>query len=135
MSFAIEPAVLVDIYQESKKDFVQPVKKDAISDNSHSPDVSQEEKGYVLKYKVLGSRQELFHYANVDKFILDYYLPKIKEETMSACLLEEINERLSQVKLDVVTPDIDESGEASVYAIYLPQGFDSWDDYMKTIFL
>ena len=139
MSFAIEPAVLVDIHQESKKDFVQGVqgvKKDehSLSDNSHSPDVIQEEKCHVLKYKVQGPRQELFHYANVDKFIRDFYLPKYKEERMSAKLLEEINERLSNTKLDVVTQDVDESGEASVYAKYLPQGFDSWEDYLKTVF-
>lgn len=136
MSFAIEPAVLVDIHQESKKDFVQGVKKDghSLSDNSHSPDVIQEEKCHVLKYKVHGPRQELFHYANVDKFIRDFYLPKNKEERMSAKLLEEINERLSNTKLDVVTQDVDESGEVSVYAKYLPQGFDSWEDYLKTVF-
>ena len=73
-------------------------------------------------------------YANVDKFIRDFYLPKNKEERMSAKLLEEINERLSNTKLDVVTQDVDESGEASVYAKYLPQGFDSWEDYLKTVF-
>ena len=94
MSFAIEPAVLVDIHQESKKDFVQGVKKDehSLSDNSHSPDVIQEEKCHVLKYKVHGPRQELFHYANVDKFIRDFYLPKNKKKRSLAKLLKEIKE-------------------------------------------
>ena len=135
MSFAIEPAVLVDIHQESKKDFVQGVKKDehSLSDNSHSLDVIQEEKCHVLKYKVHDPRQELFHYANVDKFIRDFYLPKNKEERMSAKLLEEINQRIANLKLDVITHDFDEYGAVSINATYVPIGFNSWEDYLRTI--
>ena len=137
MNFATESAVLIDIHQESEKGFVQGVKKDehSSSDNSLVNAAGQEDKYYVLKYKVLRPGQELFHYAKVEKFIRDYYLPKNKAEKMSANRLEEINKRLSNTKLDVVTRDFDETGAASVYATYLPQGFDSWNDYLKTIFL
>ena len=123
-NIAIESAVIVDIHQESEKGFVR------INGTYLSP----EEKYYVLKYKIPFSGKDQFHYANISTFIREYYLPKIQRERMSAKLLEEINERLSNTKLDVVTQDVDESGEASVYAKYLPQGFDSWEDYLKTVF-
>ena len=140
------PARLIDIHQESEKGFVQGIKKNEQSLYDNSPYlfgsngtyVGPEEKYYVLKFKVLRPRQELFQpingYINVEKLIREYYLPKMQRERMSSKLLEEINERLSNTKLDVVTQDVDESGEASVYAKYLPQGFDSWEDYLKTVF-
>ena len=123
-NIAIESAVIVDIHQESEKGFVR----------INGTYISPEEKYYVLKYKIPFSGKDQFHYANISTFIREYYLPKIQRERMSSKLLEEINERLSNTKLDVVTQDVDESGEASVYAKYLPQGFDSWEDYLKTVF-
>ncbi len=137
------PAIIVDVYQESEKGFVQGIKKaeQPLYDNSpgifgsNGTYVSPEEKYYVLKYKVLRPRQELFHsingYINIEKFIRDYYLPKIKRERMSANLMEEIHQKLSTIKIDVVTRDFDEYGAVSINATYLPKGFDSWNDFLK----
>lgn len=92
----------------------------------------------MLKIKVLRPRQELFQsineYINVEKFIREYYLPKIQRERMSSKLLEEINQRIANLKLDVVTRDFDKYGAVSINATYLPLGFDSWEEYLKTIF-
>jgi hypothetical protein len=49
-------------------------------------------------------------------------------------ILEEISQKLTDKKLEVVTRDFDESGAVSVYATYLPKGFDSWDDYLRNQF-
>jgi hypothetical protein len=52
---------------------------------------------------------------------------------MSSKLLEEINQRITNLKLDVVTRDFDKYGAVSINATYKPIGFDSWDDYLKSI--
>lgn len=139
------PARLIDIHQESEKGFVQGIKKDEQSSYDNSPYlfgsngtyVGPEEKYYVLKFKVLRPGQELFQpineYINVEKLIREYYLPKMQRERMSSKLLEEINQRITNLKLDVVTRDFDEYGAVSINATYNPIGFDSWDDYLKTI--
>ena len=109
------PARLIDIHQESEKEFVQGIKKDEQSSYDNSPYlfgtngtyVGPEEKYYVLKFKVLRPGQELFQpineYINVEKLIREYYLPKMQRERMSSKLLEEINQRITNLKLDVVT--------------------------------
>ena len=121
------PARLIDIHQESEKGFVR----------SNGTYVGSEEKYYVLKFKVLRPRQELFQpfngYINVEKMIREYYLPKMQRERMSSKLLEEINQRITNLKLDVVTRDFDKYGAVSINATYKPVGFDSWDDYLKSI--
>jgi len=122
-NIAIESAVIVDIHQEFEKGFVR------INGTYLSP----EEKYYVLKYKIPFSGKEQFHYANISTFIREYYLPKMQRERMSPKLLEEINQRITNLKLDVVTRDFDEYGAVSIYATYKPIGFDSWDDYLKSI--
>jgi hypothetical protein len=139
------PARLIDIHQESEKGFVQGIKKDEQSSYDNSPYlfgsngtyVGPEEKYYVLKFKVLRPRQELFQpineYINVEKLIREYYLPKMQRERMSSKLLEEINQRITNLKLDVVTRDFDKYGAVSINATYNPIGFDSWDDYLKSI--
>ena len=139
------PARLIDIHQESEKGFVQGIKKDEQSLYDNSPYlfgsngtyVGPEEKYYVLKFKVLRPRQELFQpingYINVEKLIREYYLPKMQRERMSSKLLEEINQRITNLKLDVVTRDFDTYGAVSINATYKPIGFDSWDDYLKSI--
>ena len=139
------PARLIDIHQESEKGFVQGIKKDEQSLYDNSPYlfgsngtyVGPEEKYYVLKFKVLRPRQELFQpineYINVEKLIREYYLPKMQRERMSSKLLEEINQRITNLKLDVVTRDFDKYGAVSINATYNPIGFDSWDDYLKSI--
>ena len=139
------PARLIDIHQESEKGFVQGIKKDEqpLYDNSpylfgsNGTYVSPEEKYYVLKFKVLRPRQELFQsineYINVEKFIREYYLPKIQRERMSSKLLEEINQRIANLKLDVVTQDFDEYGAVSINATYVPIGFNSWEGYLRKI--
>ena len=139
------PARLIGIHQESEKGFVQGIKKDEQSLYDNSPYlfgsngtyVGPEEKYYVLKFKVLRPGQELFQpineYINVEKLIREYYLPKMQRERMSSKLLEEINQRITNLKLDVVTRDFDKYGAVSIYATYKPIGFDSWDDYLKSI--
>ena len=139
------PARLIDIHQESEKGFVQGIKKDEqpLYDNSpylfgsNGTYVGPEEKYYVLKFKVLRPGQELFQpineYINVEKLIREYYLPKMQRERMSSKLLEEINQRITNLKLDVVTRDFDKYGAVSINATYNPIGFDSWDDYLKSI--
>ena len=139
------PARLIGIHQESEKGFVQGIKKEeqSLYDNSHylfgsnGTYVGPEEKYYVLKFKVLRPRQELFQpineYMNVEKLIREYYLPKMQRERMSPKLLEEINQRITNLKLDVVTRDFDKYGAVSINATYKPVGFDSWDDYLKSI--
>lgn len=139
------PARLIDIHQESEKGFVQGIKKEeqSLYDNSHylfgsnGTYVGHEEKYYVLKFIVLRPRQELFQpineYINVEKLIREYYLPKMQRERMSSKLLEEINQRITNLKLDVVTRDFDKYGAVSINATYNPIGFDSWDDYLKSI--
>ena len=139
------PARIIDIHQESEKGFVQGIKKDEQSSYDNSPYlfgsngtyVGPEEKYYVLKFKVLRPRQELFQpineYINVEKLIREYYLPKMQRERMSSKLLEEINQRITNLKLDVVTRDFDKYGAVSINATYNPIGFDSWDDYLKSI--
>ena len=140
------PARLIDIHQESEKEFVQGIKKDEQSLYDNSPYlfgsngtyVGSEEKYYVLKFTVLRPGQELFqpineYNINVEKLIREYYLPKMQRERMSSKLLEEINQRITNLKLDVVTRDFDEYGAVSIYATYKPIGFDSWDDYLKSI--
>lgn len=52
---------------------------------------------------------------------------------MSSKLLEEINQRIANLKLDVVTQDFDEYGAVSINATYVPIGFNSWVDYLKSI--
>lgn len=138
-------ALLVDIHQEAVRDFIQGIKKDRqpFYDNtpylygSNGTYVGPEVRYYVLKYKVLRPRQELFNsefrYVYIEKFIREYFLPKIKRERMSANLLEEINQRLSKTKLDVFTREFDEYGVVSINATYAPIGFNSWEDYLKTI--
>lgn len=97
-----------------------------------------EEKYYVLKFKVLRPRQELFQpingYIYVEKLIREYYLPKMQRERMSSKLLEEINQRITNLKLDVVTQDFDKYGAVSINATYKPIGFDSWDDYLNQLY-
>ena len=139
------PAIIADIHQESEKGFIQGIKKDEQSLYDNSPYlfgsngtyVTPEEKYYVLKFKVLRPREELFQsingYINVEKFIRDYYLPKIQRERMSSKLLEEINQRIANLKLDVITHDFDEYGAVSINATYVPIGFNSWEDYLRTI--
>jgi len=139
------PARIIDIHQESEKGFVQGIKKDEQSSYDNSPYlfgsngtyVGPEEKYYVLKFKVLRPGQELFQpingYINVEKLIREYYLPKMQRERMSPKLLEEINQRITNLKLDVVTRDFDKYGAVSINATYNPIGFDSWDDYLKSI--
>ena len=139
------PARIIDIHQESEKGFVQGIKKDEQSSYDNSPYlfgsngtyVGPEEKYYVLKFKVLRPRQELFQpineYMNVEKLIREYYLPKMQRERMSSKLLEEINQRITNLKLDVVTRDFDKYGAVSINATYVPIGFNSWEDYLRTI--
>jgi hypothetical protein len=122
-NIAIESAVIVDIHQESEKGFVR------INGTYLSP----EEKYYVLKYKIPFSGKDQFHYANISTFIREYYLPKIQRERMSSKLLEEINQRIANLMLDVVTQDFDEYGAVSINATYLPLGFDSLEDYLRII--
>ena len=139
------PARLIDIHQESEKGFVQGIKKDEqpLYDNSpylfgsNGTYVSAEEKYYVLKFKVLRPGQELFQpineYINVEKLIREYYFPKMQRERMSSKLLDEINQRIANLKLDVITHDFDEYGAVSINATYVPIGFNSWEGYLKTI--
>lgn len=139
------PARLIDIHQESEKGFVQEIKKDEQSSYDNSPYlfgsngtyVGPEEKYYVLKFKVLRPSQERFQtineYINVEKFIREYYLPKMQRERMSSKLLEEINQRIANLKLDVVTQDFDEYGAVSINATYVPIGFNSWEGYLRKI--
>ena len=122
-NIAIESAVIVDIHQESEKGFVR----------INGTYLSSEEKYYVLKYKMPFSGKEQFHYANISTFIREYYLLKMQRARMSSKLLEEINQRIANLKLDVVTQDFDESGAVSIYATYVPIGFNSWVDYLKSI--
>ena len=110
------PARLIGIHQESEKGFVQGIKKDeqSLYDSSlylfgsNGTYVGPEEKYYVLKFIVLRPR-------------------------MSSKLLEEINQRITNLKLDVVTRDFDKYGAVSINATYKPVGFDSWEDYLKSI--
>lgn len=139
------PARLIDIHQESEKGFVQGIKKEeqSLYDNSHylfgsnGTYVGPEEKYYVLKFKVLRPSQERFQtineYINVEKFIREYYLPKMQRERMSSKLLEEINQRIANLKLDVVTQYFDEYGAVSINATYVPIGFNSWEGYLRKI--
>ena len=139
------PARLIDIHQESEKGFVQGIKKEeqSLYDNSHylfgsnGTYVGPEEKYYVLKFKVLRPSQERFQtineYINVEKFIREYYLPKMQRARMSSKLLEEINQRIANLKLDVVTQDFDEYGAVSINATYVPIGFNSWEGYLRKI--
>ena len=139
------PAIIADIHQESEKGFIQGIKKDEQSLYDNSPYlfgsngtyVGPEEKYYVLKFKVLRPGQELIQpingYINVEKLIREYYLPKMQRERMSSKLLKEINQRITNLKLDVVTRDFDKYGAVSINATYKPIGFDSWDDYLKSI--
>ena len=135
------PAIIADIHQESEKGFIQGIKKDEQSLYDNSPYLfgsngtylSPEEKYYVLKYKIPFSGKDQFHYANISTFIRDYYLPKIQRERMSSKLLEEINQRIANLKLDVITHDFDEYGAVSINATYIPIGFNSWVDYLKSI--
>ena len=122
-NIAIESAVIVDIHQESEKGFVR----------INGTYLSSEEKYYVLKYKIPFSGKEQFHYANISTFIREYYLPKMQRARMSSKLLEEINQRIANLKLDVVTQDFDEYGAVSINATYVPIGFNSWVDYLKSI--
>ena len=104
------PARLIDIHQESEKEFVQGIKKDEQSSYDNSPYlfgtngtyVGPEEKYYVLKFNVLRPRQELFQpingYINVERLIREYYLPKMQRERMSSKLLGKINQRITNLK-------------------------------------
>lgn len=138
-------ALLVDIHQESEKGLIQGIKKaeQPFYDNtpylygSNGTYVGPEEKYFVLKYKVLRPRQESFYsenrYTYIEKFIREQYLPKIQRERMSANLLEIINKKLSGIKMNVVTRDFDQYGAVSINATYLPLGFESWEEFLKTI--
>ena len=134
-TIAIGSAILVDVHEEPNKEFVlnAPTNKQSLASDkpcSHGTD----DKYYVLKYKVFCSGHEQFHYANIGKFIEEYYLPKINSKRVPYAILEEISQKLTDKKLEVVTRDFDESGAVSVYATYLPKGFDSWDDYLRNQF-
>ena len=80
-------ALLVDIHQESVRDFIQGVKKDRqpFYDNtpylygSNGTYVGPEEKYFVLTYKVLRPRQESFYSENRYTYIEKFISPKFKE--------------------------------------------------------
>jgi hypothetical protein len=57
----------------------------------------------------------------------------MQRERMSSKLLEEINQRITNLKLDVVTRNFDKYGAVSINATYVPIGFNSWEDYLRTI--
>ena len=44
-----------------------------------------------------------------------------------------MNKRIAKLKLEVVTRDFDVYGAVSINAAYSPIGFDSWEEYLKTI--
>ena len=96
-----------------------------------------EEKYYVLRIKILRPSQEDYepftYNIEIENFIRKYLLPKLQRERMSSNLRDEINKKLAMQKIDVITFDFDEDGAVSIDATYLPTGYKSWDEYLKTI--
>lgn len=140
------PAWIVGINQKSERPFIQGVKKDKQSSYACAPYwfgsngtyVGFEDKYYVLIFSVLRPSQESFHAikldVNIENFIRKYYLPKLQRQKMSSKLLEEIHQKLITIKIEVFTSDFDEDGAVSVNATFLPLGFKSWEEFLKTIF-
>lgn len=140
------PAVIKGICQESSREFLQGIKKSQQPFYDNSPGLfgsngtyaGYEERRYYLKYKVIRPSQELYisqtDKVDIESFIRDYYLPKLQRKRMSAILEDEINNKLKTIKIDVVTHDFDEDGAVSADATYLPVGFKSWDEYLRSVF-
>lgn len=97
-----------------------------------------EEKYYVLRIKILRPSQEdyeLFTYKiEIEDFIRKYLLPKYKRDRMSTKLEDEINKKLAKQQVVVITHDFDEDGTVSVDATYLPVGFKSWYEHLRSLF-
>ena len=140
------PARIKGIYQESDRDFIQGIKKkdQPTYDNmpglfgSNGTYVGYEEKYYLLKVIIIRPGLEefepLFYKINIEDFIRSYYLPKLQRQRMSSNLRDEMNQILAKQKIEVITKDFDDDGAVSADATYLPAGFNSWDDYLKSIF-
>lgn len=139
------PARIRGIYQESNRDFIQGIKKSnqPMYDNmpglfgSNGTYAGYEEKYYVLRIKVLRPNQEnyesLIYDIDIEIFIRKDLLPKLHRERMSSNLRDEINKKLAKREVEVITYDFDEYGAVSDKATYLPTGYKSWDEYLKTI--
>lgn len=139
------PARMVGISLVSEREKIQKIKKkqQPLYDNtpglygSNGTYVTAEERYYVLEYKIFRPKQERYYpltiIEEIDNFLKSYYLPKLQRQKMSASLLEEINRKLSTINFDVVTRDFDEKGAVSNNAVYLPNGFESWFNFLKSI--
>lgn len=96
-----------------------------------------EEKYYVLRIMILRPSQEdydpLFYDIDIEGYIRKNLLPKLHRERMSSNLRDEINKKLAMQKIDVITFDFDDDGAVSIDATYLPTGYKSWGDHLKTI--
>lgn len=97
-----------------------------------------EERYYVLRIKILRPSQENYepfaYDIEIEDFIRKQLLPKLQRERMSTKLEEEINSKLRTIKAEVITHDFDEDGAVSADATYLPLGFKSWDEYLRSVF-
>lgn len=115
-------AIIIDISQESR----------------YGVESDFEERYYVLRIKILHPSQEdyeLFTYKiEIEDFIRKYLLPKFKRDRMSTKLEDEINKKLAKQQVVVITHDFDEDGTVSVDATYLPVGFKSWYEYLRSLF-
>lgn len=140
------PAIIKGIYQESNQDVIQEIKKSdqPTYDNmpglfgSNGTYVGYEERSYLLKVIIIRPGQDVFEplvdKINIEDFIRDYYLPKLQRQRMSPNLRDEMNQILAKQKLEVITTNFDNDGAVSADATYFPIGFNSWDDYLKSIF-
>ncbi len=140
------PARIKGIYQESNRDFIQGIKKSdqPTYDNmpghfgSNGTYVGYEEKYYVLRIKILRPSQEDYepftYNIEIENFIRKYLLPKLQRERMSSNLRDEINKKLAKQQVVVITHDFDEDGTVSVDATYLPVGFKSWYEHLRSLF-
>ncbi|SEF80180.1 hypothetical protein SAMN05216354_1637 [Xylanibacter ruminicola] len=97
-----------------------------------------EENYYVLRIKILHPSLEeyepLVDEIEIENFIRKNLLPGLKRERMSSNLRDEINKKLTNQKVDVITYDFEKDGSVSVDATYLPIGFKSWDEFLKSFF-
>ena len=140
------PARIKGIYQESNRDVIQRIKKSdqPTYDNmpglfgSNGTYVGYEERYYLLKVIIIRPGQEVFETVvdkiNIENFIRDYYLPKLQRQRMSPNLRDEMNQILAKQNIEVITKSFDDDGAVSADATYLPVGFNSWNDYLKSIF-
>lgn len=140
------PAIIMGIDQKSSRELIQGVKKDRQSYyddafdifGSNGTYVGYEEKYYVLKIKILRPSQEdyepFIYDIDIENYIRKDLLPNLHRERMSTNLRDEINKKLAKQKVDVIRHDFDEDGAVSKDAKFLPIGFKSWEEYLKSLF-